>query len=128
MSTPSMLRRPSGFERLFLALDKINGFNFGIDAGFRGAIAEVRWKQAFDQIRNRHPLLSAEISEDDLHAPYFVSSSALASCVRGVWWATLPLPNIVQLPGCGDSTEVVHKPDYFSIAGFQPPRTYAGLL
>ena len=43
-----MLRPLSGFERLFLALDKINGFNFGITVGFSSAIAEGRWRAAFE--------------------------------------------------------------------------------
>lgn len=35
-SAPAMLRPLSGYERLFLAIDKINGFNFGIAVCFRG--------------------------------------------------------------------------------------------
>ena len=72
-----MLRPLSGFERLFLAFDKINGFNFGIALGFRGAIADIRWERAFDQVRTRHPLLNAGINEDDPHAPCFVSGAGL---------------------------------------------------
>jgi hypothetical protein len=70
-----MLRPLSGFERLFLALDKINGFNFGITVGFSSAIAEGRWRAAFEQVRRRHPLLRAGINEEDLHAPYFTSDA-----------------------------------------------------
>lgn len=77
-STPSILRPLSGFERLFLAFDKINGFNFGIAVGFRGVISDVRWKRAFDQVQNRNPLLNAGINEDDPHAPFFVSGAMFA--------------------------------------------------
>ena len=69
-SAPAMLRRLSGFERLFLALDKINGFNFGITVGFSGVVAEGRWRAAFEQVKRRHPLLRAGINEEDPHAPY----------------------------------------------------------
>jgi hypothetical protein len=72
-SAPAMLRPLSGFERLLLALDKINGFNFGITVGFSGAVAEGRWSAAFEQVQRRHPLLRAGINEEDPHAPYFTS-------------------------------------------------------
>jgi hypothetical protein len=74
-SAPAMLRPLSGFERLFLALDKINGFNFGITVGFSGAVAEGRWRAAFEQVQRRHPLLRAGINEEDPHAPYFTSGT-----------------------------------------------------
>jgi hypothetical protein len=73
-STPAMLRPLSSLERLFLAIDKVNGFNFGVAVSFGGAIAEGRWRAAFEQVRRRHPLLNAGINEDDPHAPYFTSA------------------------------------------------------
>jgi hypothetical protein len=75
-SAPAILRPLSGLERLFLALDKINGFNFGITVGFSGVIAERRWRAAFEQVQRRHPLLRAGINEEDPHAPYFTSVDA----------------------------------------------------
>jgi hypothetical protein len=73
-SALAKLRPLSGFERLFLALDKINGFNFGITVGFSSVIAERRWRAAFEQVQRRHPLLRAGINEEDPHAPYFTSA------------------------------------------------------
>lgn len=73
-SAPAMLRPLSSFERLFLALDKINGFNFGMAVGFSSVIAERRWRAAFEQVQRRHPLLRAGINEEDPHAPYFTSA------------------------------------------------------
>lgn len=73
-----MLRPLSGFERLFLAFEMINGFNFGIAVGFHGAVSDVRWKCAFDQVQSRHPLLNAGINQDDPQAPYFVSGTGSA--------------------------------------------------
>jgi hypothetical protein len=77
-SASAMLRPLSGFERLFLALDKINGFNFGIAVSFSGTIADLRWKTAFEQVQRRHPLLNAGINEEDPHAPYFTSGAGFA--------------------------------------------------
>jgi hypothetical protein len=70
-SAPAMLRPLRGFERVFLAIDEINGFNFGIAVSFRGVIADHRWKTAFEQVQKRHPLLNAGINQDDPQAPYF---------------------------------------------------------
>ncbi len=75
-SAPVMLRPLSGYERLFLSNDKINGFNFGIAVSFNSAIADVRWKEAFEQVRRRHPFLNAGISEEDPYAPYFTSGAS----------------------------------------------------
>ena len=72
-----MLRPLSSFERLFLAFDKINGFNFGIAVSFSSAIPDDRWKAAFEQVQRRHPLLNAGINEEDPHAPYFTSGAGL---------------------------------------------------
>jgi hypothetical protein len=76
-SAPAMLRPLSGFERLFLALDKINGFNFGIAVSFSGVIGPDRWRAALEQAQNRHPLLNSGINEDDPHAPYFTRGAGL---------------------------------------------------
>lgn len=76
-SAPAMLRPLSGFERLFLAIDKINGCNFGITFSFSGVIAADQWKTAFDQVQKRHPLLNAGINEEDPHAPYFTTGAGL---------------------------------------------------
>lgn len=76
-SAPAMLRPLSGLERLFLALDKINGFNFGIAISFSGVVAHARWKAAFESVQQRHPLLRAGINEEDPHAPYFTSGAGL---------------------------------------------------
>jgi hypothetical protein len=76
-SSPAMLRPLSPYERLFLAIDKINGFNFGIAVSFDSAIADARWRAAFEQVRKRHPLLHAGINEEDPHAPYFTSGADL---------------------------------------------------
>lgn len=76
-SIPAKLRQLSSYERLFLALDKINGFNFGIAFCLSTAIEQVQWTRAFDQLRKRHPLLRAGINEDDPHAPYFISGAEL---------------------------------------------------
>src|ERR1700761_2727537 len=77
-SAPPVLRPLSGFERLFLAVDKINGFNFGLSVGFLGAVAEERWRAAFEQVQRRHPLLRAGINEEDPHLPYFTSCPEIA--------------------------------------------------
>lgn len=66
------LRPLSGYERLFLALDVVNGFNFAIAVTFSGIIAHSRWQAAFAQLQKRHPLLNATINVDDWHAPTFV--------------------------------------------------------
>lgn len=68
---PVKLRALSGFERLFWAVDKINGFNFGIAITFRGGIAHSRWNAAFAQVQKRHPFLDAGINEDDPQSFFF---------------------------------------------------------
>jgi hypothetical protein len=62
---PVKLRPLRGLEHLFWAVDKINGFNFGIAITFRGAVAHSRWKDAFAQVQRRHPLVDAGINEDE---------------------------------------------------------------
>ena len=74
---PVKLRPLSGFEYLFWAIEKINGFNFGIAVTFRGTIAHSRWRDAFDRVQKRHPLLDAGIHEDDPCAPYFARGAGL---------------------------------------------------
>ncbi|MGA3034478.1 MAG: condensation domain-containing protein [Terracidiphilus sp.] len=74
---PVKLRPLSGFEYLFWAIEKINGFNFGIAVSFRGTIAHSRWRDAFDRVQKRHPLLDAGIHEDDPCAPYFGRGAGL---------------------------------------------------
>jgi hypothetical protein len=65
------LRLLSGYERLFLAIDIVNGFNFAIAVTFSGVIAHSRWQAAFAQLQKRHPLLNAAVNVDDWHAPAF---------------------------------------------------------
>lgn len=69
------IRPLSGYERLFLAVDIVNGFNFAIAVTFSGVIAHSRWQAAFAQLQKRHPLLNAVISVDDWHAPTFQHGS-----------------------------------------------------
>jgi NRPS condensation-like uncharacterized protein len=71
------LRPLSAYERLFLAIDKINGFNFGIAVSFRGNLAHPRWQAALAQVQKRHPLLDAAINNDDPHAPFFTRGAGL---------------------------------------------------
>lgn len=78
------LRPLGGFEHLFWAVDKINGFNFGIAISFSGNLEHARWRAAFDKVQQRHPFLDAAINEDDPLAPCFA---------RG---AGLPIPLIFQ--------------------------------
>ena len=73
----SKLRLLSGYERLFLAIDKINGFNFGVAVSFRGNVAQPRWQAAFAQVRKRHPFVDAAINEDDPYAPFFTRGAGL---------------------------------------------------
>jgi hypothetical protein len=70
-SVSAKLRPLSGYERLFWAIDKINGLNFGIAVSFRGTVAHARWQAAFAQVQERHPLLDAGVNDDDPHAPFF---------------------------------------------------------
>jgi hypothetical protein len=65
------IRSLSGYERLFLAVDIVNGFNFAIAVTFSGVIAHSRWQAAFAQLQKRHPLLNASVNVDDWHAPTF---------------------------------------------------------
>jgi len=65
------IRALSGYERLFLAVDIVNGFNFAIAVTFSGVIAHSRWRPAFAQLQKRHPLLNAAVNVDDWHAPTF---------------------------------------------------------
>jgi hypothetical protein len=71
------LRPLSGYEHMFWAFDKINGFNFGIAVAFRGILPHNRWKAAFDQVQNRHPFLSAAIDDTEPYAPHFVRGAGL---------------------------------------------------
>ena len=75
--TSAKLRRLSGYEHLFWAVDQINGFNFGIAVSFRGIIPDVRWKAAFDRVQRRHPFLNVAINSDDPHAPFFIPGAGL---------------------------------------------------
>jgi hypothetical protein len=70
-AVPAKLRPLSGYERLFLAVDKINGFNFGIAVTFRGKLDRARWIAAFAAVQKRHPLLNAGIDGDEPQAPFF---------------------------------------------------------
>jgi hypothetical protein len=65
------IRALSGYERLFLAVDIVNGFNFAIAVTFSGVIAHSRWHAAFAQLQKRHPLLNAAVNVDDWHASAF---------------------------------------------------------
>lgn len=71
------VRPLSGYERLFWAVDKINGFNFTVVVSFRGTIARTRWIDAFAQAQRKHPFLNVSINDDDPHAPYFVRGESL---------------------------------------------------
>jgi hypothetical protein len=71
------LRPLSSFERLFLAIDKINGFNFGMAVSFRGTIAPARWEAAFARVQKRHQFLDAVINEDNPQAPFFARGAGL---------------------------------------------------
>jgi NRPS condensation-like uncharacterized protein len=75
---PAKLRPLSGYERLFLAVDKINGFNFGIAVSFRGKLDHARWTAAFAAAQKRHPLLAAGIDGEEPHPPFFFRSAGLA--------------------------------------------------
>jgi hypothetical protein len=72
------LRPLSPYERLFWAIDRVNGFNFSIAVTFRGAICHADWIVAFAQAQKRHPLLNACIGYqnrdglNDPHAPVFM--------------------------------------------------------
>lgn len=76
-AVPVKLRPLSGFERLFLAIDIVNGFNFAIAVSFRGVVAHSRWSDAFAQVQKRHPFLDAGINTDDPHAPFFNRGAGL---------------------------------------------------
>ena len=71
------LRPLSPYERLFWAIDRINGFNFSLAVTFRGTISHAEWIAAFAQAKGRHPLLSACINHDDPHAPVFMRAADL---------------------------------------------------
>ncbi len=71
------VRLLSGYERLFWAVDKINGFNFTVVVSFRATIARSRWSAAFAEAQRKHPFLNASINDDDPHAPYFVRDEGL---------------------------------------------------
>ena len=71
------LRPLSPYERLFCAIDRVNGFNFSLAVTFRGTISHVHWIAAFAQAKERHPLLSARINHDDPHAPVFIRAADL---------------------------------------------------
>lgn len=75
--TAAKIRPLSGFEHLFWALDKINGFNFGMAVSFSGTIAHSRWRDAFARVQKRHPFLDAAINEDDAHAPWYARGAGL---------------------------------------------------
>jgi Condensation domain len=75
--TAAKIRPLSGFEHLFWALDKINGFNFGMAISFSGTIEHSRWRDAFSRVQKRHPFLDAGINEDDPHMPWFTRGGGL---------------------------------------------------
>src|ERR1700683_1356783 len=75
--TAAKLRPLSGFEHLFWALDKINGFNFGMAVSFRGTMGHSRWRDAFARGQKRHPFLNVGINEDDPHVPWFARGTGL---------------------------------------------------
>ena len=74
---PAKLRSLSGFEHLFWAVDKVNGFNFAIAVSFRGSVAPARWRAAFAAVQKRHPFLNVAVNEDDPLAPFFASGAGL---------------------------------------------------
>jgi hypothetical protein len=76
-SAPATLRPLSGYERLFWAVEKVNGFNFGIAVTFRGNRAHSQWEDAFAQVQKRHPFLNVAINDDDPQAPHFVYGTGL---------------------------------------------------
>jgi NRPS condensation-like uncharacterized protein len=76
-STSVKLRPLGGFEHLFWAIDKINGFNFGITISFSGNLEYARWRAAFDKVQQRHPFLDTAINEDDPLAPFFARGAGL---------------------------------------------------
>jgi hypothetical protein len=70
------LRPLSPYERLFWAIDRVNGFNFSLAVTFRGTASHADWIAAFAQAQERHPLLSACIDHVDPHVPVFIRSAA----------------------------------------------------
>jgi hypothetical protein len=76
-SAPVTLRPLSALERLFWAVEKVNGFNFGIAVTFRGNLAHSQWIDAFAQVQKRHPFLNVAINDDDPQAPHFVYGAGL---------------------------------------------------
>lgn len=75
-TAPEFARPLSPYERLFLAVDEVNGFNFCIAISFSGTVAHQRWRAALDAVQRRHPLFNAALNRDDRHNPFFVSVRA----------------------------------------------------
>ncbi len=71
------LRPLSPCERLFWAIDRVNGLNFSVCATLSGTIAQVLWIAAFAEVQKRHPFLNTSLNLDDPHAPIFMRATNL---------------------------------------------------
>ncbi len=72
------LRSLSPYERLFTAIEQVNGLSFSVAVGFRGTLAHSRWIVAFAQAQQRHPFLNATLDHNDPHAPELLRADGSA--------------------------------------------------
>ena len=75
--TAARVLRPLGsYEEFFWLIDKNRPVHFALAAKVQGATAFGQWRNAFDLVQRRHPLLSVSIETNGNSRPYFCRNIA----------------------------------------------------
>jgi len=76
MTAPRVLRPLGSFEEFFWLIDQNRPVHFALAAKVRGATTFGQWRNAFDLVQRRHPLLSVCIETNGNSRPYFYQNIA----------------------------------------------------
>ena len=76
VTAPRVLRPLGSFEEFFWLIDQNRPVHFALAAKVRGATTFGQWRNAFDLVQRRHPLLSVCIETNGNSRPYFCRNIA----------------------------------------------------
>ena len=76
VTAPRVLRPLGSFEEFFWLIDQHRPAHFALAAKVRGATTFGQWRNAFDLVQRRHPLLSVCIETNGNSRPYFCRNVA----------------------------------------------------
>ena len=76
ITAPRVLRPLGSFEEFFWLIDQNRPAHFALAAKVQGATTFGQWRNAFDLVQRRHPLLSVGIETNGNSRPYFYRNIA----------------------------------------------------